>query len=224
MNKILKNSFLGVALLVLFFLIAVHPGMAEDVPPLPMTVSGVALIEGSPAPINTVIEAYLDGEYVEKFLVNTSSGDFVFWISGTAEDDGKLVTFTIDGKDTDKSFEWDSGKIISSVELSIGDASDSGSSKKSSSSSSGSLTVSGNSEGDGEIIENSTVTQPDVTVPEKTVPESTGDEAEVEENTVSSEDSSEKSSAPGFQIIYSIAGFILLTFGSERWKKSKRNP
>lgn len=224
MNKILKNSFLGTALLVFFFLIAVHPGMAQDVPPLPMTVRGVALIDGAPAPVDTIIAARLDGEQVEQFLVNTSSGDFVFWISGTIEDEGKLVTFTIDGKDTGKSFAWESGKIISAVELSIGDAVDSGSSKKSSSSGSGSLTVSNVSEKDGEIVENSTVTQPEVTVPEKTEQESTGNEAEVEKTEESSKETSEKSSAPGFQAIYAIAGIILLTFGLEFWRESKRKP
>jgi len=222
MNKIFKNSLLGTAVLVLFFLIAVHPGMAEDVPPLPMTVSGVALVDGVPAPVDAVIAAHLDGEEVEKFLVNTSSGDFIFWISGTAGDEGKPVTFTINGEDTGKSFAWESGKIISAVELSIGDEADSGSSKKSSSSNSGSLTVSDKSEGEGEIIENSTVTKPEVTVTEKTEPESTGDEAEVETGDESSEDTSKTNSAPGFQAIYAISGIILLTFGLEFRRESKR--
>jgi hypothetical protein len=189
-----------------------------------MTVSGVALIDGVPAPVDTVIAAHLDGEQVEQFLVNTSSGDFVFWISGTSEDEGKPVTFTIDGKDTGKSFAWESGKIISAVELSIGDVSDSGSSKHSSSSGSGSLTVSEKSEDGGEIIENSTVTQPEVTVPEKTEPESTGGEAEVEKGEKSSEDTSKTSSAPGFQAINAISGIILLTFGLEFWRESRRKP
>lgn len=224
MNKILKNSLLGTAVLVLFFLTAVHPGMAEDVPPLPMTVSGVALIDGVPAPVDTIIAAHLDGEQVEKFLVNTSSGDFTLYISGSAEDEGKPVTFTINEEDTGKSFAWKSGTIISAVELSIGDASDSGSSKHSSSSGSGSLKVSEDPEDGGEIIENSTVTQPEVTVTEKTEPESTGDEAEVEKGEESSEDISKTSSAPGFQAIYAISGIILLTFGLEFWRESRRKP
>jgi hypothetical protein len=224
MNKILKNSLLGTAVLVLFFLIAVQPVMAEDVPPLPMIVSGVALIDGVPAPVDTVIAAHLDGEEVEKFLVNTSSGDFTLHIAGSAEDEGKTVTFTIDGKDTGKSFSWESGKIISAVELSIGDASDSGSSKHSSSSGSGSLKVSDDSEDGGEVIENSTVTQPEVKVTEKTEPESTGGEAEVEKGEESSEEASKTSSAPGFQAIYAISGIILLTFGLEFWRESRRKP
>lgn len=231
MNKILKSSFLGTAVLMLFFIIAAHPGMAEDVPPLPMTVNGVAIIDGSPAPIDTVIEAYLGGEYKEKFLVNTPSGNFTFFITGKTEDEGKPVTFKINEIDTGKSFDWESGKVISSVELSIGEEADSGSSKKSSSSSSGSgpLTVSEDTEEDGEIIENSTVTQPEVTVQEvtdqeETVQESTDDDAGVEKAEESSEGSPKTSSAPGFQIIYAVAGIILLTFGSELWRESRRKP
>jgi hypothetical protein len=228
MNKIMKNSFLGTAVLILFFLITAHPCMAEDVPPLPMTISGVAFIDGSPAPVDTVIAAYLDNEYVEQFLVNNPSGNFTFYISGKAEDEGKPVTFTIDGKNTGKSFAWKSGTVISSVELSLGD---SGSSKKSSTSNSGSgsLTGSENSEEDREVIENSTVTQPEVTVPEvidqeKTVQGSTDEDVEIKKTEESSEESSKTGSAPGFQIIYAVAGIILLTSGPKLWRESRRKP
>lgn len=226
MNKILKNSFLGTALIILLFMIAAHPGMAEGVPPLPMTVSGVALIDGSPAPKDSVIAVYLDGEYVEQFLVNTPSGNFTFYISGTSEDEGKPVTFTIDGKDTGKSFDWEPGKIVSSVELSVGDTYDSGSSKKSSTSNSGSgsLAKSEDTEGNGKILENSTFTQSEVTVTEKTVQESTVNETDAQKEEKSTEDSSKTSSAPGFQIIYAVAGVVLLTFGLEFWKEPRRKP
>lgn len=225
MNKTLKNSFLGTAVLMLFFITAAHPGMAEDFPQIPMTVQGVALVDGSPAPNDTVIAAYLDGEFVEQYLVNTPEGNFTFYIPGKAEDEGKPVTFTIDGKDTGKNFAWESGKMVSSVKLSIGDAGDSGSSKISTSNSgSGSLTGSEDAEENGEVIENGTVTQPEVTVPEKTVPENAGDEAEIKETEESSKDFSKTTSAPGFQIIYAVAGIVLLTFGLEFWRESKRKP
>ncbi|HIH75251.1 MAG TPA: hypothetical protein HA306_08840 [Methanosarcina sp.] len=199
--------------------------MAEDVPLIPMTVQGVALIDGSPAPVDTVIAAYFDGEYVEQFLVNTPSGDFVFYISGKAGDEGKPVTFTINGKDTGESFDWGPGKMVSSVELSVGNAADSGSSKKSSTSNSGSgsLTGSGEPEDNIEIIE-SAVTQPEVVVQEETVEENTDDEVGEEKSPEPSGDSSKTSSAPGFQIIYAVAGVILLTFGPKLVRESRRKP
>ena len=221
MNKILKNSIIGTAILMLFFITAVHPGMAEDgVPPLPMTVGGVALIDGSPAPKDTVIAAYLDGEQVEQFLVNTPAGDFIFYISGTAKDEGKPVTFTVDGKDSGQSFEWESGKQVLSVELSTGVAANSGSSNKGSTS----------GESSGAKIIGSSVPLPNVTVPEKTIPENTsadsgadsGVDAGVEQNPESSKEPSETSSAPGFQIIYAVAGIVLLTFGPKLGRESRR--
>ncbi len=219
MNRMLKNSLLGTAVLMFFFLTAAHTGMAgEEVPLLPMTVQGVALIDGTPAPTGTVVAAYLNGEQVEEFLVNTSSGDFTFYISGKAEDEGKPITFTVDGKDTGKSFDWKSGEIVSSIELSVGDVSDSGSSKKSSTS----------GEDSGVKVIESSVPQQNVTVQEKTVPENTvvdsGEDTGIEQSTESSEDSSETSSAPGFQIIYAVAGLILLTFGSNLGRESRRKP
>ena len=233
MNKILKNSFLGTAVLILFFLTAAHPGMAEDEVPLPpMTVQGVALIDGAPAPIDTVIAAYLDGEQVEQFLVNTPSGDFTFYISGTVDDKGKPVTFTVDGKDPGKGFEWESEKQILSVELSVNVAASSGSSDKGSSASSGPLTETGESEAseessEAEVTENP-VPQPTVTVPEKAVLENTdadsGDDAGAEQGVESSDDPTESKSAPGFHVIYAVAGIVLLTFGSNLGRESRRKP
>lgn len=229
MNKILKNSFSGTAILMLFFLTAAHTGMAgESVPLLPMTVEGVALIDGAPAPIDTVVAAHLDGEQVEQFLITTPSGNFYFYISGEAEDEGKPVTFTVDGKDSGKSFEWESGKQVLSVELSVGVTSNSGSSNKGSNAGSGSLAGTGESEdseekSEAEVVAGS-VPQPDVTVPEKTIPENTGSDSGAKQNVESSSDSPEPKSAPGFYIIYAVAGIVLLTFGSKLGRESRRKP
>ncbi|WP_440947857.1 hypothetical protein ACSAZL_06305 [Methanosarcina sp. T3] len=222
MNRILKNSLLGTAVLMLFFLTAVPTCMAEGeaVPLLPMTVEGVALIDGDPAPTGTVVAAYLDGELVKEAIINSSSGGFYLLIPGEAEDEGKPVTFKVDEEDSGASYDWESGKQFLSIELSVGEVADSGSSKKSStsSSSSGSVETDDSADSGAEVIESS-VTQPDVTVQEKTVPENTvadsGENAGAEQSTEPSEESTETSSTPGFQIIYAVAGLILLTFGSK---------
>jgi len=228
MNRILKNSLLGTAILMLFFLTAAPTCMAgEEVPLLPMTVEGVALIDGDPAPIGTVVAAYLDGELVEEAIINSSSGGFYLLIPGEAGDEGKPVTFKVDEEDSGVTYEWESGKQVLSIELSVGDVADSGSSKKSStsSSSSGSVETGESETSEAEVI-NSSVTQPDVEVQE-TVPENTdadsGENAEAEQSAESSEESSETSNAPGFQIIYAVAGLILLTFGS-KLGGAKRKP
>jgi len=225
MNKLLKNGLLGTSIMLLFFFTVSQAGMAgEEVPPLPMTVQGVALIDGTPAPKGTVVAAFLNGEQVEEFLINTSSGDYCFWISGTGENEGKPVTFTVDGKDPEESLTWKSGDQVLSFELSVGKVADAGSKKGSTSNAnSGSLTGTEESEASGEnskaeVIENS-VSEPDVATL-KNMNSDSGDKEAAE----SSEDSPEPRSAPGFHIIYAVAGILFLAFVFNLGRESRRKP
>ena len=121
MNRILKNNFLRAAILLLFFFTVSQVCMAsEEVPLLPMTVQGIALVDGAPAPTGTIVAAYLNGEQVGKSLVDTSSGEYCFWISRTAADEGKTIKFTVNRKDTGKILTWKSGKQVLSFQLSVG--------------------------------------------------------------------------------------------------------
>ena len=224
MNKILKNGLSGASILLLFFLTVPQIGMAgEEVPLLPMTVQGAAIVDDAPAPIGTVVAAYLNGEQVEKFLVNTSSGDYCFWISGNTEDEGKSVTFTINGKNPEKSLTWESGKQILSFDLSVGIAPNSESYIKGLTSkiNSGPLAEIGKQEASGEnskvkIIESS-VPEPNVTALKDMIADSADKEA-----AGSSEGSSKPKSAPGFPMIYAVAGILLLAFGSNLMGESRR--
>jgi hypothetical protein len=224
MNRILKNSFSGTAILFLFFLTLSQVCMAEEaVPLLPMTVKGVALIDGTPAPNGTSVAAYLDGQPVEKLLVNSSSGDYCFWISGTARDEGRPVTFSVNGKGTVDTVPWESGKQVLSLDLSVGAVADSGNSIKSLNSKLISETLTEirklnafgkNSET--RIIESS-VPEPNLEALRNINPNS-GDK----ETAKSSEGSSKLNSAPGFPIIYTVAGIVGLAFGCNSREKSRR--
>jgi hypothetical protein len=215
MNRILKNSLFGTVILLLFFLTIPQVGTAEEaVPLLPMTVKGVALINGTPAPDGTVVAAYLNGQPVEKFLVDTSSGDYCFWISGTAEDEGKSVTFTVGGKDTGNSVAWEAGKQVLSFELSVGIGNVPGSSIKGliSKINFEQLTAIGELKAFGRnsearVIESS-VPEPNVRALEE-MNVNSGDKSPAE----SSKASSKLKSAPGFPIIYLVACIIMLAFG-----------
>ena len=121
MNRILKNNLLRVASTIVVYLYVSQVCMAsEEVPLLPMTVQGAVLVDGTPAPTGTIVAAYLNGEHVGKSLVDNSSGEYCFWISGNAEDEGKPITFTVNGKDTGKILTWKSGKQVLSFQLSVG--------------------------------------------------------------------------------------------------------
>lgn len=223
MNRTLINSLSGTAILILFLLTA-QIGMADEaVPVLPMTLKGVAMINGSPAPIGTSVEAYLDGQPAEKFLVNSSSGDYCFWISGTAEDEGKPVTFMVDGKDTGKSVSWKSGMQVLSLDLSAGEGTDPVISIKG-------LNLKLNSEilikigklnslgknSESKIIESS-VPAPDLKALEK-INSNSGDKGPAK----SSEGSSKLNSVPGFSIFYAIAGIVGLALRCNTREKLRR--
>jgi hypothetical protein len=130
MKKIFKISSSGLAV-ILFFLAISQLGMAEEaVPLLPMTVKGFASIDGNSAPNGTVVEAYLNGQPTEKFVVSTSPGDYCFWISGNSVDEGKAVTFTVDGIKTGDDIAWESGRQVLSLELSVAKGANQGNSIK----------------------------------------------------------------------------------------------
>jgi len=199
----------------LFFLTVSHICMAsEEVPLLPMTVQGVALVDGAPAPTGTIVAAYLKGEQVGKSSVDTSSGEYCFWISGTAADEGKSITFAVNGKDTGKILTWKSGKQVLSFQLSVGKGAKSEDFIKSLTSTinSESLTKIENPKVPGKdsetkVIEGS-VPEPDLNVLKSMSASSLGKEEEK-----SAEDSFGLKSFPGFTIACAVAGIIVLIFG-----------
>jgi hypothetical protein len=250
MNKKLKNGLLGISILLFFFLAFSQACMAEeDVPPsppmLPMTISGVALIDGTPAPNGTVVAAYLDDK---EYLVNTSSGNYSIFIPGTSGDEGKLVTFKLDGKDATSNVTWKSGGIAT-LELPDGKAvyveiaeSNSNSDSNSGSKSDSNSNSNGNSNGNSNLKASSesltdnkeqgvsaqgskadsiktSIPEPDVKALKSTVANSK-DKVAAE----SSENSPKSESTPGFPIVYAVAGILLLAFGSDLGRGSRRNP
>jgi hypothetical protein len=270
MNKILKNGLLGISILLLFFLSFSQACMAEeDVPSsppmLPMTVTGAALIEGTPASNGTIITAYLNGN---EYLANTLSGNYSVFIPGTAEDEGKMVTFKVDGKDASSSVAWKSGGIVtldlpdgkavyleitesnSTADSNSDSASDSNSdsasdsnsnsnsdsatdsnSKSNSNSNSNSNQKTGSesltdTKEQGVSAQSSKVDSIKTSIPEPDVKTLKSTAADSKNKVVadSSKSSSNSESAPGFLIVYAVAGILLLAFGSNFGKGSRRKP
>lgn len=246
MNKKLKNGLIGTSILLLFFLAFSQGGTAAvDVPPAPpihpMIVTGVALIDGTPAPNGTVIAAYLNDK---EYLANTSSGKYSLFIDGIAEDKGKLVTFKVDGKDATSSVAWESGSIVTlelpdgkvvyseSTESNSNSNSNNGSNgnsnsntKSNTNSKTGSEPLTDNkeqeisSEGPNAEVIKTSIPEPDITALKNTDANSEDKEA-VE----SSENSPNPESAPGFLIFYAVAGILLLAFGFDLGRGSRKNP
>ena len=246
MDKKLKSCLVTTSVLLLFFLALPLGCMAAaDVPPsppiLPMTVTGVALINGTPAPDGTVVAAYLDEK---EYLANTSSGNYSLFIPGTAEDVGKLVTFKVDGKAASSSVAWESGSMVT-LELPDGKAiystiaeSDSSSGLNSNSNSNSNTNSNSNSnskisskplvedEEQEDSAESSKVDTVESSVPEPnmTALKNTSANSEDYEAAESSESSSRPESAPGFLIVFAVAGILLLAFGFNFGRGSRKNP
>ena len=262
MNKILKNGLLGISILLLFFLSFSQACMAEeDVPSsppmLPMTVTGAALIEGTPASNGTIITAYLNGN---EYLANTLSGNYSVFIPGTAEDEGKMVTFKVDGKDASSSVAWKSGGIVtldlpdgkavyleitesnSTADSNSDSASDSNSNSNSDSATDSNSKSNSNSNSNsnqktgsesltdtkeqGVSAQSSKVDSIKTSIPEPDVKTLKSIAADSKNKVVadSSKSSSNSESAPGFLIVYAVAGILLLAFGSNFGKGSRRKP
>ncbi|MDD2339521.1 MAG: hypothetical protein PHG79_04485 [Methanosarcina sp.] len=252
--KKLKNGLLGTSILLLFFL-AFSQGCTAvaDVPPalpmLPMQVTGVALIDGTPASNGTVVAAYLNEK---EFLANTSSGNYYLLISGASEDEGKTVTFKVDGKNATSSVAWESGSIVT-LELPDGkvvyienaesnsysdlNSNSNGNSNGNSNSNSNSNTKSNSnlktgpnlSTGDKEQGVSSEGSKAEViktSIPEPslTASKNSSENSEDKKAAESSENSPKPESAPGFLIVYAVAGILLLAFGSDFGRGSKKNP
>ncbi|AKB11818.1 MAG: hypothetical protein ACHQXK_02250 [Methanosarcina thermophila] len=257
MDKKLKSCLVTTSVLLLFFLALPLGCMAAaDVPPsppiLPMTVTGVALINGTPAPDGTVVAAYLDEK---EYLANTSSGNYSLFIPGTAEDVGKLVTFKVDGKAASSSVAWESGSMVT-LELPDGKAiystiaeSDSSSGLNSNSNSNSNTNSNSNSNTNSNSNSNSKISskplvedeeQEDsaesskVDTVESSVPEpnmtalqntsANSEDYEAVESSESSESSPKPESAPGFLSVYAVAGILLLAFGFNFGRGSRKNP
>ena len=215
MNRILKNDLLRVATLLLLFLTASQVCMAsEEVPQLPMTVQGVALVDGAPAPTGTIVAAYLKGEQVGKSSVDTSSGEYCFWISGTAADEGKPIKFAINGKDTGKILTWKSGKQVLSFQLSVGKGANSEDFIKSITSNinSESLSKTENPKASGKDSE-AKVIEGSVPVPDVNVLKSMSATSLDKEAANSAEYFTKLKNASGFIFACVIAGIIEIVFG-----------
>lgn len=242
MDKKLKSCLVTTSVLLLFFLALPQGCMAAaDVPPsppiLPMTVTGVALINGTSAPDGTVVAAYLNEK---EYLANTSSGNYSLFIPGTAEDVGKLVTFKVDGKAASSSVAWESGGMVT-LELPDGEAiystiaeSDS-SSGLNSNSNTNSNSNSNSKIGSKPLVDDeeqedsaegskADTVESSVHEPNMTALKNTSANSEDYEAAESSESSSRPESAPGFLIVFAVAGILLLAFGFNFGRGSRKNP
>ncbi|ATU07408.1 hypothetical protein [Methanohalophilus portucalensis] len=127
-NKLRKISiilFISVSLLLMGISVVLA------MPSIPMSVDGNITIDNEPAPVGTIVTAEIDGETVDKYVVQ-DDGWYMLTIEGEAEDSGKTIEFFINDKNTGITENWESG---SNLKIDLAISSDISDSKSSSSSS-----------------------------------------------------------------------------------------
>ncbi|RQD83849.1 MAG: hypothetical protein D5R96_02060 [Methanocalculus sp. MSAO_Arc2] len=113
-------------LLFILLVVSIAGTAAASIPILPCEISGTVTIDGEPAPVGTVIIAFIDGEERDRITVQTPGlfgGTGIFderlVIRGTEDDIGKTITFTINDVPADQTVAFESGESLH-VDLMVG--------------------------------------------------------------------------------------------------------
>ena len=97
---------------------------ADDAEPLiPNKIYGNVIFNGDPAPEGTLIEAYIDGVLhsgTGSKDLGVSNGNYFIYVTGNASDDGKPITFKINGNTADHdSVTWVASLLSVTQELNL---------------------------------------------------------------------------------------------------------
>ena len=117
-DKRLSMKMLITASIVLsIFLVLSGTVSAEDYPTLPNRFSGDVTLNGAPAPVGTVIDAYIGGDFRGNVTVETAGKYIWLGVEGSSLDNGSTITFVVDGVDAVQTVEWIEGSGQRSLDL-----------------------------------------------------------------------------------------------------------
>ncbi|RQD82666.1 MAG: hypothetical protein D5R96_04135, partial [Methanocalculus sp. MSAO_Arc2] len=119
-------KMMGRGLLFFFLVVSIAGTAAASIAILPCEISGTVTIDGEPAPVGTLIIAFIDGEERDRITIQspglfggTGAFDQRLVIPGTEDDIGKTITFTINEVQTDQTVTFESGESLH-VDLMVG--------------------------------------------------------------------------------------------------------
>ena len=97
--KVSMSKARSIGILILFSTIVLSGAvlLASAVTPPPNEFSGNVMLNGAPASVGTVINAYIDGDLRGSIVVESQGKYERMSVSGDSSDDGMPVTFTVDG-------------------------------------------------------------------------------------------------------------------------------
>lgn len=98
---------------VLLCMIVCSLASAQSAPILPMILDGKVLVDGVEAPAGTVVAAFVGGREASSHTLK-EAGDYALAINGVKEDEGKKLSFTVDGRQVSGiEMTWRSGAVES---------------------------------------------------------------------------------------------------------------
>ena len=117
-GKRLNMKMLVTASIVLsIFLVLSGAVSAEDYPTLPNRFSGDVTLNSVPAPVGTVIDAYIGGDLRGNVTVETVGKYFWLGVEGSSPDNGSTITFTVGGVDANQTAIWIEGSGQRALDL-----------------------------------------------------------------------------------------------------------
>ncbi len=119
-NRLPMKMLITVSIVLSIFLVLSGTISAEDYPSLLNRFSGGVTLNGEPAPVGTIISAYIGGDLRGSVTVETA-GEYVWLgVEGSSPDDGATITFKVGEVDADQTMIWVEGKEPRPLDLTAG--------------------------------------------------------------------------------------------------------
>ncbi|MEA1864175.1 MAG: hypothetical protein U9N46_03090 [Euryarchaeota archaeon] len=111
------RPIIPVLTLISILILSVSLASAVDTPTLVNRFSGAVTLNDAPAPVETVIDAYIGGDHRGSITVKTA-GEYVWLgVEGSSPDEGATITFKVGGFDADQTEKWIEASGLRNLDL-----------------------------------------------------------------------------------------------------------
>ena len=111
------RPIIQVLTLISILILSVSLASAADYPTVPNRFSGDVMLHGEPAPVGTVIDAYIGDDLRGNVTVETAGKYFWLGVEGSSLDNGSTITFEVGGVVADQTETWIGGSGQRSLDL-----------------------------------------------------------------------------------------------------------
>ena len=119
-NRINTGLLITASIALSIFLVLAGTVSADNEFPTMMNrFSGDVALDDDPAPVGTVINAYIGGELRGSVVVETAGKYVWLGVNGSSLDNGSTITFTVGGVDADQTAVWIEGSGPRTLDLGL---------------------------------------------------------------------------------------------------------